>query len=618
MKKLLKFIYINISFLSLLAISSAFSQAQPIAEWYIFPKSTWGKNNNSTIDTNLKQLQSDLSIFEAIPTLPLIDSKIPTERIINFFDFNSFPKSEFTIEMWILNHVNHNVGVSFGIYEKGTQDPTILQMSYFSKNLLIAAKNENKLEIKKNTIKNNNGWNEIFHHFILTYKNSTVKYYLNGELLGEINADITNNTKSQYLELDGFFDDEPLMEISSLLKSLRIYDKELRADEIVKSYENYKSITEQGIKYPSKLHFIAGPILTGITKNSIKVITETSSETIVTINYGKTNSLNQNLSSNQKSTIHHIAIENLEQDSKYFYEVIAKDSTGQEISSGILIFSTGSDDTNKAIKVAIIGDTESRPHINNKICEYVLDEHPDFAIQMGDLTDGGKKDRKFEWNYEFFPGMNQLISRVPFMPVAGNGEGDLYWFNKYFGFEDTAKGYYSFTFGNAEFFMLNSVPKAEFAPGGRQYVWLENQLQNSKAKWKFVVMHYAPYSSDNDDYGNAWEGDSKLGDVEVRKITSLFDKYNVDIVFFGHLHSYERSWKITDDQVKENKGTIYIQTGGAGGNLEDFAPTHSWFSAKTIRGFHYCMMDINGNSLYFQMYDINRNIKDFFKLEKGK
>jgi hypothetical protein len=145
---------------------------------------------------------------------------------------------------------------------------------------------------------------------------------------------------------------------------------------------------------------------------------------------------------------------------------------------------------------------------------------------------------------------------------------------------------------------------------------LKEQIAQSTATWKFVAHHHAPYSADENDYGNAWEGSSNLGDVHMRQIVPLYEQYGVDMVFFGHLHTYQRSLPIADDLVNEENGVIYIQCVGGGGNLEDFAPARAWFSAKTYRGHHYATITIHSNQLSYKVFDTEGRMKDFLELEK--
>jgi hypothetical protein len=90
----------------------------------------------------------------------------------------------------------------------------------------------------------------------------------------------------------------------------------------------------------------------------------------------------------------------------------------------------------------------------------------------------------------------------------------------------------------------------------------------------------------------------------------------VDIVLFGHLHSYDRSWPLKAGKVDLENGVIYIQSGGAGGNLVDFDPVHTWFSREKARGFHYLMFNVYKNTLSGAMYDIDGSMRDTFEISK--
>jgi Icc-related predicted phosphoesterase len=312
--------------------------------------------------------------------------------------------------------------------------------------------------------------------------------------------------------------------------------------------------------------------------------------------------------------IHKAELKDLESGTPYFYNIKAIAHDGTTMESGVLTFTTAVDES-ASYSFAVIGDTEARPHVNDRIAKMVWEERPNFIVIVGDLTDGGVKDHKFEWNYEYFQGVGQLSSRVPVFPTPGNGEDDLYWYNKYHSLPDN-EGFYSFKFGNAEFFMLNSNKAEEFGPGQKQYVWLEDKLKTSTAKWKFVAHHHAPYSADDDDYGDSWKGPNDMGDLAIRKIVPLYEKYKVDMVFFGHLHTYQRTLAIRDGKVNNNNGVIYVQGGGGGGNLEDFAPSRAWFSAKTYRGHHYFTITVHEGNLNLKMYDTEGRLKDYLDLKK--
>ena len=72
---------------------------------------------------------------------------------------------------------------------------------------------------------------------------------------------------------------------------------------------------------------------------------------------------------------------------------------------------------------------------------------------------------------------------------------------------------------------------------------------------------------------------SNLGS-KSRNLVPLYDKYGLDFCLYGHTHLYERSWPMTNDRINTKDGVIYINSGGAGGYIEDFAPTRSWFTTE--------------------------------------
>ena len=120
------------------------------------------------------------------------------------------------------------------------------------------------------------------------------------------------------------------------------------------------------------------------------------------------------------------------------------------------------------------------------------------------------------------------------------------------------------------------------------------------------------------DYGNLWKTNrSSRGDRRVRKLTEIYDKHDVDIVWTGHIHSYERTWPLKSGQVAKSGGTVYMITGGGGGGLETPGPYRPFFQNNVKRGHHFCMAHINGGTLEFKAYDLEGRLFDYMKIEKS-
>lgn len=593
-----------------------------VKDWLFRPQYMLPQRAAHSIDDAEEVVNPKHSEFSR-DSLPLkLFGQSPTERLPGLVESSEFPRTAFTFEAWINSHVNLPVGFATIVSDpnaparlswvfahhtlggetvrtvaqlpsQGQQEPTVLAWNHKT-----------------------GGYKEHWWHVVLTYDGQEAKLFVNGDQKVVAKAKLSTELRDPQFEIAGYFANEPHMQLANFLQAARLHKRPLSAKEIGERFSELQQQVDEGLVYPGRFHFTVRPYLNYATQRSINVLWETSSASRAKIEWGKTADMGQSAPLPDAKRIQEFTINGLEPHTPYFYRVTATEESGEEITSGVLTFQTAVRE-DEAFKFAVIGDTETRPHINHALSKQIWGERPNFVVNLGDLTDGGEKDKKHQWNLEYFAGLSGLASRVPFFPVPGNGESDLYWYKRYHSLPGDESPY-SFRYGNAEFFMLDSnQKKTEFCPGGRQYKWLEDRLQSSTAIWKFVCFHHAPYTSEEDDYGNSWTAISTQGDSEVRPIVPLFEKYQVDMVMFGHLHSYERSRPVKMNKV-DKEGVVYLLAGGGGGNLEDFAPNPVSFSGKTYRGHHYCMVDIDGGELELRMHDLGGDIRDIFRLQKHK
>lgn len=598
-------------------LSGAQSSAnQIIGDWTFHPNYTLYRNAENYPGNKIVPPKSRFQRFKTLGDPIIFYEQNPTERLTDFLAPSKLPASTFTIELWLLNHVNLPIGAMISARGKQLVNAPSWLLGYYGNEVVFQTNTEHSgSQIVAHQLKKR-GWKKYWGHLVGTYDGDSLKLYLNGALLG------TTPSQGELLlpddvqvELSSYLSQEPYMKTSNLVKAARLYNYALSENEIQQRLSLLQEKVEAGHLFQDTFHFNAGPYLHFATQNSINILWETDRLATATIKYGTTWPLKDEIELNKPAYIQEVTLNDLQAGTPYYYQIIATSTDGSEMDSGILTFGTAVPDS-AAFSFCIIGDTESRPHINHRLGEMIWEERPNFLMHLGDITDGGMENHKFEWNYEYFTGITAAASRIPVFPVPGNGESDLYWYKRYHRLP-ASEAYYSFKYGNAEFFMLNSNDNQSLQKGGEQYEWLKSQLAASTAKWKIVAHHHCPVSSDENDYGDTWKGNiSNQGDLKFDDLKPLYESADVDIVFYGHVHAYERSWPIKDGQVDQKNGVIYIQSGGGGGNLEDFTPTHSWFSTKTQRGNHYCKVDVHSGTLSFKMYDIDGKMKDFLELKK--
>lgn len=376
--------------------------------------------------------------------------------------------------------------------------------------------------------------------------------------------------------------------------------------------QGLRSIWSQHL--PPRLEFVVKPYLQQAHKDGITVMCETTIPARVEVKYGEAtlNAEEPNLSESAAgetfTTMHEITLDNLNTETNYFYKVVANGKGGKNIESNTLSFKTNVKD-DSAFSFAVFSDSQTNPDVWGKIAQLAWEERPNFAVHAGDIV--GTGGNKTQWVEHFLNPGHVFMSRIPVYLILGNHENNADYYYQYVSNPDP-EYYYTFTYGNAQFFMLDSC--RDLSQNSEIYDWLAQALAKSRSAWKFVVHHHPPYTSDENDYGDTYEELSLLGDPDVQPLIPLYEKHDVDLVFYGHIHDYERTWPLRDNKIDHENGVVYIQTGGCGGSLENYAPTRSWFTKKVHRDHHFCLVNIHENHLLFQAIDRNWNLFDTFTL----
>lgn len=453
-----------------------------------------------------------------------------------------------------------------------------------------------------------------WYHVAATYNGEMMKLYVNGELQAESDkqsGDINYPGKAYY-EIGAYHDDDEYYRIDGKIREIKLYNRALTSGEIKANKEKYNGLlslkSEMDEREPGLL---VKPYLQFATQTEITILWETTRKASSIVEYSEGHlPLNKKVLSDGGKRLHEVKVTGLKPETNYFYSTLSVTENGDTIRSEVSTFKTAVNE-NTPYAFAVFGDTQNNPQIWGKLADYAWKERPNFALHAGDIV--GTGGNKFEWVNEFLNPGNVFMKRYPIYTAIGNHEGDHKNYYKYMA-NPEPECWYTFTYGNAQFFMIDS--NRDLEPGSEQYDWLESELAKSTAKWKFAVHHHPPYSSDENDYGDTYKEESTLGDPGVRHIVPLYEKYGMDIVFNGHIHDYERTWSIKENTAVEEGGVIYVQTGGAGGGLENYAPTRSWFTAKVYRDHHYCMVEVNGGRLKFSAIDRNKRLFDGFEIQK--
>ncbi|KAI3912352.1 hypothetical protein MKW92_042819 [Papaver armeniacum] len=168
-----------------------------------------------------------------------------------------------------------------------------------------------------------------------------------------------------------------------------------------------------------------------------------------------------------------------------------------------------------------------------------------------------------------------LASQRPWMVTQGNHEIEyipiLYpesfaaynarWHMPFEESGSTSNLYYSFEAAGVHVIMLGSYTK--FGSDSDQYKWLQDDLakvDRTRTPWLIVILH-APWYTTNIDHLLEFASVGMKNAME-----DLVYKARVDVIFAGHIHSYERFNRVYGEKANRC-GPVHI-TIGDGGNRE--------------------------------------------------
>jgi acid phosphatase type 7 len=284
-----------------------------------------------------------------------------------------------------------------------------------------------------------------------------------------------------------------------------------------------------------------GPYLTGVSETGITVNWKTEGASEGAVEYAVEDFYSENSSYSDSvpdslQELHHVTLTGLQPDTIYHYRV----STGEEYTDDHVFTTLG----DGPFTFIVYGDTREQAPALTQLNRHKLvadriaqEQGISFVLHTGDLVFNG--DDLGEWG-RFFEAGRQMLSSIPFFPVAGNHENNSSDYYDTFG----VAPYYSFNCANAHFALLDSNDGADL---DAEAAWLSIDL-SVDTDWKFAVCHHPLYTSDS----NHWGGNTDLQE----HWEPVFMENGINAVFNAHVHVYERDYE-------NDIHYITIATGGA-------------------------------------------------------
>ncbi|XP_062078171.1 bifunctional purple acid phosphatase 26-like isoform X2 [Humulus lupulus] len=282
--------------------------------------------------------------------------------------------------------------------------------------------------------------------------------------------------------------------------------------------------------------------------------------------------------------IHHCLVENLEYSTKYYYKIGSGDTARE------FWFETPPEiNPDTPYKFGIIGDM-GQTYNSLSTLEHYIQSGAKAVLFLGDLSYADRyqyNDIGLRWD-TWGRFVERSTAYQPWIWNTGNHEIEYFpdleevtpfksylqrYTTPYKACKSSSPLWYAIRRASAHIIVLSSYsPFVKYTP---QWTWLRQELQKvdrEKTPWLIVLMHIPIYNSNS---AHFMEGESMRSVFE-----SWFVEYKVDVIFAGHVHAYERSYRISNIRynvtsgdpypVPDESAPVYI-TVGDGGNQEGLA-----------------------------------------------
>ncbi|XP_062223822.1 probable inactive purple acid phosphatase 27 [Phragmites australis] len=251
-----------------------------------------------------------------------------------------------------------------------------------------------------------------------------------------------------------------------------------------------------------------------------------------------------------------------------------------------------------------------------------------------------------EWDF-FLHLITPLASQVSYMTAIGNHErdyadsGSVYVtpdsggecgvaYESYFPMPAVSKDkpWYSIEQGSVHFIVMST--EHEWSEKSQQYNWMDEDLSSvnrTRTPWVIFIGHRPMYSSNG---GILPSVDSNF----VASVEPLLLDNQVDLVFFGHVHNYERTCavyqgKCTGMPKKDASGIdtydntkytapIHAIVGAGGFNLDNFPENVESWSLSRVSEFGYARVHATRTDMLVQFVNSSTMaVRDQFRIVRG-
>jgi acid phosphatase type 7 len=354
--------------------------------------------------------------------------------------------------------------------------------------------------------------------------------------------------------------------------------------------------------------FEIGPYLMDSRPESIIIAWRTVDTVMGKVNFGPDDTLANEASDDEAKRYHQILLEGLVPGTRYAYQVSTSEKT-----SATHHFVTPV--AGQPARFVVWGDNQSGYDNFTQLQPQIEARAPHAVLGVGDLISKGKTESL--WLLELFGPARALLHDVPLFAAIGNHEENASFWYDFFAYpaadvpdDINSEAYYSFTFGNVFFLVINT--NTVFFPIGEVdtpvSAWIKEQVASpaaQQATWRIAYGH-EPGITESWSAGNCkYDGYKPIRNWFLPFIA----EHGFHLYMAGHTHAYERAQMDT--------GLVQIITGGGGGGLDEWCKD---FPETTVvyQNHHFLAIEADCDRLRIEVESIDGKIIDWLELDANQ
>lgn len=245
-------------------------------------------------------------------------------------------------------------------------------------------------------------------------------------------------------------------------------------------------------------------------------------------------------------------------------------------------------------------------------------QSPEFALVGGDIAyaDGRLSHVNF-WDKWFDAWDRHMVTpsghTIPMVLAIGNHETqggfdaspDAAPYYYHF-FKQDKMAYFSRQFGDD--IVVYVLDSGHTNPqGGAQAKWLAQEMERTKdVKHRFALYHVPCYPS----YPGAFSGPYSAGGR--KHWVPLFDKYNLNVAFENHYHTFKRTKPLKGNQV-DPSGTVYLGDGCWGRPPRKVKAQKDWYDEVIAGKRHVWLVDVREESILYRAMNPHGKVFDRYE-----